>query len=272
MKREKMQENCALCGSDNGLRESHIIPKLVYKRIKSQPKSRFRVLGDPKQIMNDGDKVHMLCSECELFMSKYETFFANNFFDDYLKGNEIKCLNDKRLIDLITIINWRVIYDDLYLFDSISTFADYHKQNLIKFEEKLRNHLLKLKKSDNEKLPDYFLNELCDLILLRFNNDTINYFKNLIFGYTYFDEITGFYTIISHFAGVVLSTRYKDDSFVYINVGIDKKELKKQKKFTHYSIQKELIHQYKLILEQKKLNDELLDDGLREKIKKYLGI
>lgn len=272
MNRENKQTTCALCGKDDKLKNSHIIPKLVYTRMKSQSKSRFRVLGNPKFILNDGDKTPMLCSECESYMSKYETYFANNFFDPYLNQEKIKCLESKELIDVISIINWRVLYDDLFLFGSINEFPEYHKDNFIVFEKELRNHLLKLKRSKTEELPSFFLNELFTLEYLQLSSEAINYFSNFIFGYSYFDEITGFYTVISHFTGLLLITRFKVKNFVYINNSISKKELKKQGKFTHYSIQKKLINQYRKIVEFKKINDEILDQGLGDKIKKYLGI
>ena len=71
----------------------------------------------------------------------------------------------------------------------------------------LRIHLLKLKESKSSVLPKIFLNELCTLEYLKFSNDAIDYFGNFIWGYLYFDEITGFYTVISHFSGLLLSTR-----------------------------------------------------------------
>ena len=37
---------CALCGNESKLMQSHIIPKLVYKRIRSHKNSRFRSLDD----------------------------------------------------------------------------------------------------------------------------------------------------------------------------------------------------------------------------------
>ena len=56
---------CALCGKQAKLMQSHIIPKLVYRRIKSHPNSRFRSMDDFKREIQDGEKRPMLCTECE---------------------------------------------------------------------------------------------------------------------------------------------------------------------------------------------------------------
>ena len=46
---------CALCGNDEELRQSHIIPKLVYRRIRSHPNSRFRSMDNFGEELQDGE-------------------------------------------------------------------------------------------------------------------------------------------------------------------------------------------------------------------------
>lgn len=68
---------CALCKQENvELRQSHIIPKGVFKRAKTVSNSRFRNYYEPKQIYQDGIKIRMLCNDCEEFFSKYERAFG----------------------------------------------------------------------------------------------------------------------------------------------------------------------------------------------------
>lgn len=48
---------CALCGKENiQLMQSHLIPKAVYKRIKTFKNSRFREMDDIQKIYQDGEK------------------------------------------------------------------------------------------------------------------------------------------------------------------------------------------------------------------------
>ena len=75
---------CALCGKENiQLMQSHLIPKAVYKRIKTFKNSRFREMDDIQKIYQDGEKKPMLCHDCEEFFSKYERDFCNTFLDKY---------------------------------------------------------------------------------------------------------------------------------------------------------------------------------------------
>lgn len=81
---------CALCDKETDLTQSHIIPKLVYRRIRSNKKSRFRSLDDFTKVLQDGEKRPMLCHECEELFCSYEVKFVSNFLDDYLKTNKLK--------------------------------------------------------------------------------------------------------------------------------------------------------------------------------------
>ena len=63
---------CALCKKNVPLMQSHIFPKLIYKRIRSHPKSRFRSLDNFSKAMQDGEKRPMLCHDCEARFSSFE--------------------------------------------------------------------------------------------------------------------------------------------------------------------------------------------------------
>lgn len=79
---------CALCNRESiELMQSHIIPKLVYSRVKTYVNSRFRNYLDFNQLYQDGEKKPMLYHDCEEFFSKYEVEFKNKFLDKYLALN-----------------------------------------------------------------------------------------------------------------------------------------------------------------------------------------
>lgn len=106
---------CALCKLENvELRESHLIPKLVYRRMQSAPNARFRNLYQIKDIYQDGEKKPMLCHGCEQFFNKFETPYTNKILDPYLKDEDPKELPDDVLNNFIISMSWRIIYDDLY--------------------------------------------------------------------------------------------------------------------------------------------------------------
>lgn len=269
--RENKQNGCALCGSDNELKQSHIIPKLIYKRIKSHPKSRFRMYGNPKHLFNDGDKVPMLCGDCEIFMSGYETYFANYMLDPYLADEKVKVRDMSKIINLISMINWRVLYDDLYLFNSIKKIDETFHDGFTELEKKLKTHLLLLKDGKNPKLPDEILNEVYNLEFLKFNRDAINYYGNFIFAYSYYDYLSSSFTIVSHFAGFVMTTSYHHKNLFLINTDLNRTEILKQIRFPQYAIQQELVKKYEYILSLKEENDRVLSEGLSDKIHNYLS-
>ncbi|QSX05940.1 hypothetical protein JYG23_00275 [Sedimentibacter sp. zth1] len=80
MSKKKTVGKCALCKKKNiELRNSHIVPRLVYQRIKSHPNTRFRNIFSIKDIYQDGEKKPMLCAECEKFFNNYETTYILYF-------------------------------------------------------------------------------------------------------------------------------------------------------------------------------------------------
>ncbi|MDP3905339.1 MAG: hypothetical protein Q8Q40_15385 [Methylococcaceae bacterium] len=88
---------------DRELKESHIIPKFMYKPIRDE-KNRMRQLsldknqgnGKKYNLLQDGLKEYLLCLDCEkLLNSKYEQYFKKAWFDekklpDLLPNPEIK--------------------------------------------------------------------------------------------------------------------------------------------------------------------------------------
>ena len=73
--------------------QSHIFPKLIYKRIRSHPKSRFRSLDNFSKAMQDGEKRPMLCHDCEERFSAFESKSATLFLDPYLESEKLKNLH-----------------------------------------------------------------------------------------------------------------------------------------------------------------------------------
>lgn len=64
MSKKSTTGTCALCTRKNiALMQSHIIPKLVYSRVKTYQNSRFRNYFDFNQLFQDGEKKPMLCHE-----------------------------------------------------------------------------------------------------------------------------------------------------------------------------------------------------------------
>lgn len=123
---------CALCKRENVVRkQSHIIPKGVYKRSRTKKDSRFKNHFHPGEIFQDGEKKYMLCGDCEGFFNTYETPFFNQYLDKYLRQPTFSLPNTSDKVEFYFLtVAWRVLYDDLYERKSFEDQAEY-----IMFEE-----------------------------------------------------------------------------------------------------------------------------------------
>lgn len=75
-----MTGKCALCGEEARLQESHIIPKFVIRYLKTSAPSAIRSNRAPNRRIQDGEKLHLLCRDCEQLFSGWEKTFAENLF------------------------------------------------------------------------------------------------------------------------------------------------------------------------------------------------
>lgn len=75
---------CALCLEGKELRESHIIPKFLWRRAGFLGSPHFRrnadETKDTKKYHQDGPKEKLLCGSCEQRCGRYETYFSNKFY------------------------------------------------------------------------------------------------------------------------------------------------------------------------------------------------
>ncbi len=79
MPKPKSEGTCALCGTEGKLCNSHILPELFYKKCFDGKGRMLSVYGSAvgsPSIMQSGVNMPLLCAECEVAMSKYETVVA----------------------------------------------------------------------------------------------------------------------------------------------------------------------------------------------------
>lgn len=143
---------CKLCGSDDELQKSHIIPKSYFKGLKNGNGQLVEVTCDtttlPKKVNSD-PKEKLLCRKCEQFLSDtYEKYGTRLFKNSrgvtktrkYIEFNGFKY---KEYYLFLVSILWRA---------SISTLEEFSSVNLQdKFENilasSLRNRSIKLNTS-----------------------------------------------------------------------------------------------------------------------------
>ena len=140
---------CQLCGRTCvKLEQSHLIPKLVYKRVKAHKHSRFRDLSNIKLLWQDGEKHEMLCKQCEEKFSKLETKFANDFLDIYRRTDKIPAIdiNGGWLGNYITSVSWRILNDEIF---RLNAFDDKDDRLIFESFESILGHHLKANPIEN---------------------------------------------------------------------------------------------------------------------------
>jgi hypothetical protein len=305
MAKEKVQGDCALCRKKNvELMQSHIIPKAIYRRTKTYENSRFRNFYDPKTIYQDGEKKPMLCHECEEFFSKYETKFSNLFLDKYLASPNTplpEITNDTEFYMLT--VAWRIIYDDLYVFNSFSN--DNERECLEEYENKLGKFLYeryieenpsevntrtevhqpnmngkcfgemiaeieKWKKSSFPEDMSEIKNYIYRLSDLGFDDTVTKLFDSMIFGYSFYDTTRTKYYIISGYKGLIITTAFLRKRSILITD--DKKLLRKTRK-SEKIVKEDITEEVTCLLREmssrySEVQAKLDENGLRDKIKK----
>lgn len=84
------------------IEESHVIPSLVFKRAKKRAiTGMLRNPLEPNKIIQDGEKLYLLCGDCEDLFNIYETEFSKYVFH--------KCKNGS-LQNLNTMIGYKGLY------------------------------------------------------------------------------------------------------------------------------------------------------------------
>lgn len=101
---------CALCPNEDKLKESHIIPKFIFRWLKKTSVTGFLRNGiTPNQRSQDGYKIYLLCGDCEELFSKWETLFNKKIFLPFNDSNPLNNSYENWLIKFSVSISWRVL-------------------------------------------------------------------------------------------------------------------------------------------------------------------
>jgi hypothetical protein len=109
IRNEKMKQSCKLCGEEGELKDSHIIPKFVFKWMKKTGGNFFRIVLNPNLRPQDGFKQKLLCIKCEQRFSHCEKWFSENIFYPYLETNNNVIHYTNELGKFIISVLWRIL-------------------------------------------------------------------------------------------------------------------------------------------------------------------
>jgi hypothetical protein len=100
---------CALCEASAELRQSHIIPAFAFRWLKSRSVTKFlRSAKNPNVRVQDGDKVRLLCGNCELLFSGYESRFNADILKKIASSQNVIVYGDW-LLKFCVSLSWRVL-------------------------------------------------------------------------------------------------------------------------------------------------------------------
>ncbi|MGJ0909417.1 hypothetical protein [Clostridium botulinum] len=266
-KKDSSIGTCALCKKvEVELRESHLIPKLVYRRIQSSPNVRFRNLYQLKEIYQDGEKKPMLCHDCEQFFNRFETLYTNKILDPYLNNDEPKEISQDVFNNFINSMAWRIVYDDLYNLQAFDGMG--HRSIFEGIERDLWRHLNSVRSGKTEiGSIENFINHVFTIDDFNYNLPVKELFASTTFGYCIVNDYGNYY-IIACFLGLVFVTEYKPS--IYIGAGGFISNMINSFKRSNIKarVKEELLEYAYITAQQAMKNEELLNAGLREQIMK----
>ena len=102
--------NCALCGSDDPLRQSHIIPRFVFAwLLESSATGHMRFGRAPNLRVQDGFKQALLCDGCERRFSAWEDETARSIFRPYHQDTSAVLQYAESFAKFCASVCWRVL-------------------------------------------------------------------------------------------------------------------------------------------------------------------
>jgi len=145
---------CRLCGKDNAdLLESHIIPEFLYKSIYDAKHRFIDFTEDPKtgvRFAQKGVRENLLCSNCELLLSKYEKCLSDFFFELNTNSNNsiISLSSEFRYVKKIKYTEIKVALLSILFRMAVSKLSQFDGYSLGPYENVFRDIILNNKYTD----------------------------------------------------------------------------------------------------------------------------
>lgn len=99
---------CRLCNQIRELKESHIVPKLIFRWLnKTSATGYLRSGTEINRRVQDGLKLYWLCNDCEQKFSKMETYFSNKIFRPLRHNDQVGYNNN--FLKFAVSLSWRVL-------------------------------------------------------------------------------------------------------------------------------------------------------------------
>lgn len=262
---------CALCKKRSELQLSHIIPKFVIRYLKKTSVGNIRSTEDPNKIVQDGEKLYLLCKECEKRFNVAETKFAKFIFYPYIK-NDCRSFNyDKWLHYFMISLAWRNLYLDIVNFVREHDVELNDLQVLIDSEKITRDYLMG-RRHDVDEIEThlFFFDDILSASkeIAKLNPHT--FFRRGEGGYTFYSSLNETYVTISNLMGIVVIVIYKkgiDEKWVNTRIINGAETILAKNQMITSIVSNEFIEWMKII----KSKEQELNKEQVEKIKKNIA-
>jgi hypothetical protein len=108
---------CGLCDQVKTLHESHIVPAAIWRWLKNRPgPNPFRLvrrMPDNRykiEVIQDGDKIHLLCFQCEQKLGVWEKSFMEKFFVPFHETPTFRVEYGQWLALFSASLVWRILH------------------------------------------------------------------------------------------------------------------------------------------------------------------
>ncbi len=132
---------CLLCEKNEAIKNSHYIPKFVFRWLKkTSVTGKIRYSDNMNLRVQDGPTAAILCHDCEELFSQYETYFSRKIFYPVIDRYTPIVEYDERLLKFAISVTWRAF---LYVKDLVEWRYLNQKLASNTFEKKCREYLLR---------------------------------------------------------------------------------------------------------------------------------
>jgi hypothetical protein len=151
---------CRLCHVPSELRKSHIFPRSFIKLVRDEDTNRFYEMHDKvDNLIQDGPKERLLCSECEQRISRYEKYFKEAVHLSR-HGIEILQAGGEAVIRNLDYANTKLFLLSILWRMSVSSLPQCEAVALGEKEEFVRRMLIRSDPGGSRQFP------ICAIILL----------------------------------------------------------------------------------------------------------
>lgn len=200
---EMAVEMCRLCLSHPAIEESHVLPRFLFRSIKSDsPTGFFRNPNDPNRRFQDGDKFPLLCAGCEQRFGDAESKFARHVFSAFHSSDQDHFRYGPWLHYFMTSLAWRTLILNLPGLESDSANPRSAVALLKATAEEMRKYLLGANNLAG-RLRNHAIvwtQGQCGSAELAAAGPNVK-IRRSVFGYTIIDRANGYSGILHNLAG-----------------------------------------------------------------------